>query len=87
MPRVFVPPMLRPLTYGASELDVPGATVGQVIDVLDNRFPGLRERLCDGDDLQPGLSVAVDGSLSSVGLLAKLETDSEVHFLPAISGG
>ena len=87
MPRVFIPAMLRPLTHGANELDVPGSNVRQLIDALDERFPGLRDRLCDGDELHAGLSVAVDGSVSSLGLLAKVRPDSEVHFLPAIGGG
>ena len=87
MPHVFIPPTLRPLTAGQSELEIPGSTVRQIVDELDARFPGVRERLCDGDDLQPGLSVAIDGHVSSVGLLAKVQPGSEVHFLPAIGGG
>lgn len=87
MPRVFIPPAFRSLTGGSSDLDVAGATVRQLIDELDARFPGLRQRLCDGDDLKPGLSVAVDGHVSGLGLLARVQPDSEVHFLPAIGGG
>ena len=87
MPRVFIPPLLHPLTGGASEVDVEGSSVRQVIAALDERFPGIRERLCEGDQLRPGLAVAVDGRMSSVGLLQKVRPESEVHFLPAIGGG
>ena len=87
MARVFIPPLLRPLTGGASEIDVEGSSVRQVIAALDERYPGIGERLCEGDQLRPGLAVAVDGRMSSVGLLQKVQPESEVHFLPAIGGG
>lgn len=87
MPRVFIPPALRPLTAGQSELEIPGSTVRQIVDALEASSPGLRERLCDGDDLKPGLTVAINGHISSLGLLAKVQSHSEVHFLPAIGGG
>jgi len=87
MPRVFIPPLLRSLTGDADTLDVAGKTVRDVIDQLEAQFPGVRERLCEDDDLKPGLTVAVDGNVSAVGLLQPLGESSEVHFLPAIGGG
>jgi len=85
--RVFIPPLLRPLTDDAKEVEIDGANVRQLIEGLELRFPGIRERLCQGGDLRPGLTVAVDGHVSSVGLLGKVREESEVHFLPAIGGG
>ena len=32
-------------------------------------------------------AVAIDGHISPMGVLARLETDSQVHFLTAIGGG
>ena len=87
MPRIFIPPALRSLADGSSDVDVPGDTVRKVIDSLNARFPGMGDRLRDGDDLKPGLAVAIDGHVSSLGLLARVQPDSEVHFLPAIGGG
>ena len=87
MPRVYIPPLVRPLTNGADQLDIEAKNVRGAIEQLEERFPGIRERLCEGDALKPGLAVAVDGNVSSLGLLAKLKPDSEVHFLPAIGGG
>ena len=87
MPHVFIPAALRPLTNGSATVDVDGATVGQVLDNLDLRFPGIKERLCQNGAIRPGLSVAVGGSVSSLGVLTRTEPDSEVHFLPAIGGG
>lgn len=87
MPRVFIPPLLRPLADGADIVTVSGKTVGEAIAQLERRFPGMRERLCDGGSLKPDLAVAVDGNLSSRGLLETVAAESEVHFLPAIGGG
>ena len=87
MPRVYIPPLLRPLTCGISEVEVEASSVRQVIAALEERFPGIRERLCEGEQLRPGLAVAVDGRISSVGLLQKVRPESEVHFLPAVGGG
>lgn len=87
MPRIFIPPLVRALTGGVDHVDVDATSVRRAIDQLEERFPGIRARLCENDSLKPGLSVAVDGNVSSLGLLAKLKPDSEVHFLPAIGGG
>ena len=87
MPRVFIPPLLKPLTAGEEIVEVEAKNVRQVIEELENRFPGIREKLCEEDELKPGLTVAVDGNVSSLGLLQKVSDDSEVHFLPAIGGG
>lgn len=84
---VYIPPLLRTLTEGAEQVEAAGATVRQVIASLDARFPGLRDRLCEEDSLRPGISVAVNGTVSSLGLLQKVPDGSEVHFLPAIGGG
>ena len=87
MPRVFIPPLLRPLTNGVSETIVEGDTVRVLIDNLEVRFPGFRDRLCDDDELKSSLRVTVDCHVSVLGLLESVGPDSEVHFLPAISGG
>ena len=87
MPRAFIPAPLRDLTGGVTDLEVDGATVRDVVDALDARFPGVRARLCRGDDLAPGLQVAVDHVLTRRGLRAAVGPTSEVHFVPAINGG
>ncbi len=87
MPRVFIPPLLRPLSGGAESVDVPGKSVREVIEVLDARFPGLGEKLREGDSLRPGLTVVVDGDVSPRGLLEIVSAESEIHFLPAVGGG
>ena len=87
MPIVWVPAQLRDLTGGRETVAVPGRTVGEVVAELDRLHPGIRERLCEGDGLRPGLSVAVDDQIARFGLGEPVGENSEVHFLPAIGGG
>jgi molybdopterin synthase sulfur carrier subunit len=87
MALVWIPPLLRDLTGGSETATVPGATVGQVIDTLELRFPGVRARLCPGGELRSGLAVVVDGAVGRFGVLEAVGPDSEVHFLPALAGG
>jgi sulfur-carrier protein len=87
MPVVFIPPLVRDLTNGIEQLELDASSVRQVIAQLDERFPGVRDRLCQGDDLRPGLSVSVHGRISGMGMYQKLDESAEVHFVPAIGGG
>ena len=87
MPVVFIPALLRDLTGGQESVQLPGDTVRKVIEELDRSYPGVKTRLYDGDRLRPGIAVVVDGVVSSQRLRHKLSESSEVHFLPALSGG
>jgi molybdopterin synthase sulfur carrier subunit len=87
MATVWIPAPLRSVTNGQETVTVPGTRVRQIIDELDRRFPGIRDRLCSGDALRPSLTVAVDGEIARLGLLQPVGESSEVHFLPAMSGG
>jgi molybdopterin synthase sulfur carrier subunit len=87
MARVFIPPAIRSFVGGREFIEAEGRTVAEIIDNLNDRCPGLKEHLCDGDDLRPDLSVAVGNSVSSLGLLQRVSPDDEVHFLPSIGGG
>jgi molybdopterin synthase sulfur carrier subunit len=87
MPVVWIPSLLRSLTGGQEKVSVPGETVGQVIEALEQQYPGIRARLFQGDRLRPDLSLVVDGNVSVRGLLQAVRRDSEVRFIPAIRGG
>ena len=84
---VFVPALLRPLAGGAEQVEVPGATVRQVVNALEERYPGMRARLCEGDRLAPHVQVAIDGQVTRLGLMEQVGESSEIHFIPAIGGG
>ena len=87
MATVFIPPLLRSLTDGQSRLSIPGDSVRDLIAELDRCYPGIETRLCEDGRIRPGMSVIVDSVVSTVGLRHHLSEASEVHFLPAISGG
>jgi len=87
MPRIFIPAQLRDLTAGVAEIEVDGSTVREIVAALEQRFPGIRERLCRGNDLSPALQVSIDGAFSRRGLEARVQPESEVHFLPVFGGG
>ena len=87
MPLVFIPPQMRDLTAGASQVEVAGASVREVVEALEASFPGIRGRICAGEELAPSLQISIDHVMSTRGLRAKVQPSSEVHFLPAIGGG
>jgi molybdopterin synthase sulfur carrier subunit len=87
MPVVHIPPQMRDLTDGRSELTVDGRTLRQVIAGLEAECPGLSARLVEDDRIAAGLAVSIDGVVTSRGLLTRVEPASQIHFLPAFGGG
>jgi|TARA_B100001750_G_scaffold168015_1_gene136470 molybdopterin converting factor small subunit len=85
--RVFIPFQLRKLAGGNSEIDITAVTLGELIDELDKKFPGMKEKLVEGEKIKPGLAAVVGYVATRQGLRQKLEPDVEVHFVPAVSGG
>ena len=87
MAKVFIPSLMQELTDGQTQLDIQGSTVREIIKELDQSYPGVKDRLMDGFKLKGNINVAVDGEVSPIGVLAKVQESSEVHFLPALGGG
>ena len=87
MATVFIPSLLQHLTDGKERVEVPGSSVRQVVNNLDEMHPGIKARLVDGYKIKSNISVAIDGEVSALGLLEKVGETSEVHFIPAIGGG
>ncbi|HLH75786.1 MAG TPA: MoaD/ThiS family protein [Candidatus Binataceae bacterium] len=87
MATVFIPALLRNYTGGRESVTAVGRTLGQIIKDLDRQFPGLASKLVEADHLKQSLAASVDGELAVAGLFEAVEEQSEIHFLPAISGG
>jgi molybdopterin synthase sulfur carrier subunit len=87
MAQVHIPAALRGLSDGATSVSVPGETLREVLDRLDELHPGLKERLVSGERMAPGLAVFVDGASPAAGLRTRLAPDAEIYFAPAIAGG
>jgi molybdopterin synthase sulfur carrier subunit len=84
---VWIPSLMRDLTGGQEQVRVPGKTVGQVLAALDEAYPGIKGRLCEGERFVPTVMVSVDGKIARLGLLEPVREQSEIRFLPAIAGG
>jgi molybdopterin synthase sulfur carrier subunit len=87
MPTLFIPAPIRDLTQGRASVVVAASSVREAIESLEAQYPGVKDRLCDGDKIRPNISVMVDGQISHLKMREKLTSDSEVHFVIAISGG
>ena len=87
MATAYIPSLMRNLTQGQDTVEVPGSTVLQVINNLDKAYPGIKERLVEDNQIKPNISVAIDGEVTSLGMLGKVAENSEVYFLSAIGGG
>jgi sulfur-carrier protein len=67
-------------------LDVDATSVEEAIEKLEERWPGLRDRLCEpGPVLRPHINVYVDQRRAT--LETPLEQHSHVDVVAAISGG
>ena len=87
MAEVWIPPRMQRITNGQEQVQVGGATVRQILNNLEKEYPGIKEELCYEDDIMPGIAVIIDGETGNLGMLDKVQENSEIHFLPAISGG
>jgi sulfur-carrier protein len=84
---VYLPSTLPPLFPGLPRhLEVDASTVDQVVDRLEESWPGLRDRLCEpGPAIRPHIHFYVDRERAQ--LDTPLEPRSRVDVIAAISGG
>ena len=68
-------------------LQLPSTSLGTLVDDLDTRWPGMRDRLVEpGPRLREHINVFVDGERER-DLGAPLSARSVVHVIPAVAGG
>ena len=87
---VKIPTQLRSVTGGASEAQVEGATVGEVLDRLYERFGDLRERIADEQgQLRRFVNVYLAGEDIRFleGIATAVPDGAELTILPAVAGG
>jgi molybdopterin synthase sulfur carrier subunit len=88
--RVRVPTPLRKFTQGADEVDADANTVRGIVDDLERKFPGIKERLCDeSGKIRRFVNIYVNGD--DIRFLQNMETalkeGDNVSIVPAIAGG
>jgi MoaD family protein len=86
---VKIPTQLRAATAGEAELEVSGATVGEVLDAVFEAHDGLRDRITQDGDLRRFVNVYVGGEdiRFQEGLQTQIDDGDEVTILPAVAGG
>lgn len=88
--RVRVPTILRTYTKGESEVDADGDTLADVIDALDDTYPGIRGRIVDEQgSLRRFVNVYVgnDDVRFLDGLGTSIPDGTTVSVIPAVAGG
>jgi molybdopterin synthase sulfur carrier subunit len=90
MATIRIPTPLRRHTNGERVVSVTATTLAAAIAELDQRFPGVKERLVDADG-QLHRFVSVFVGEEDVRLLQGLETPlqdhTEISIIPAMAGG
>ena len=86
---VRIPTPLRSLTGGADEITAAGGTVGEVIDDLEKKHPGIRERLLDAKGVRRFINIYVgeEDVRFLEGLKTALKAGDQISIVPAIAGG
>ena len=87
MPTVVIPSLLRKFTEGLERVEVPAKSIRELVANLGQRFPGIEAQLLEDGDIRPSIAVSIDGEIATGGVLDAVGENSEVHFIPALSGG
>ena len=87
---VRVPTPLRRFTAGVDEVPADGASIKAVIEDLERRHPGMRERLLDEKgDIRRFVNIYLNGDdirfLDAIN--SKVKDGDDISIVPAIAGG
>ncbi len=88
--QVRIPTPLRKFTGGQESVEVEGASVGAVLEDLERRHPGIRERICENNGaVRRFVNVYLNGD--DIRFLDNLDSPvkdgDEISIVPAIAGG
>jgi molybdopterin converting factor small subunit len=86
---VRIPTPLRTLTGGADEITGAGNTLAEVIEDLERKYPGIRERLLDEKGIRRFVNIYVgeEDVRFLEGLKTALKPGDQISIVPAIAGG
>ncbi len=87
---VRIPTTMRPISGGASSVEVEGATLREVLAALESAHPGFADRLFDGSgELHKFVNVFVsdDDVRYLQGLDTPVKAGDTVSLIPAVAGG
>jgi len=86
---VRIPTSLRSLTGGNDELKATGDTVADAIADLEQKHPGIRDRLLDEKGVRRFVNIYVgeEDIRFLEGLKTALKAGDQISIVPAIAGG
>jgi MoaD family protein len=86
---VRIPTPLRTLTGGQDEVSAEGRTVGELIENLEKKHPGIRDRLVDEKGVRRFVNIYIgeEDIRFLDGLKTELKAGDAVSIVPAIAGG
>ena len=63
---------MQNLSNGEQRVVVEGKNVRQIIESLDQKYPGFKDRLVEDGRVKPNISVAIDGEITPLGMIEKV---------------
>lgn len=89
MATVRIPTPLRTLTAGADEVAAEGATVRALVDDLEAKYPGIKDRLLDEKGVRRFVNLYLgDEDIRFLeGLDTPVKAGDQLTVVPAIAGG
>jgi len=87
---VRIPTPLRKLTKDKDMVQAAGATIQDIIESLEQQYPGLKERLCDErGELRRFVNVYLNDEdiRFAQGKSTPVKDGDEISVIPAIAGG
>ena len=88
--KVRIPTPLRKLTNNEELVEVNAATIGEAINELQSRYPGIKERLVDDSGAVRrfvNVYVGDEDVRFAEGLDTPVPAGSRVSVIPAVAGG
>jgi molybdopterin converting factor small subunit len=87
MAKVLIPLFLTEMTGGVRQVEVPGATLAEIVAGLESLYPGIGEKIGIVEGGRATAIFVVDNRLTPKGLATQVDNDSQVSLLPAFGGG
>jgi molybdopterin converting factor small subunit len=87
MATVHIPAHWREHTNGRATVEVPGRSLGAVVDALAAEYPGMRIVLLEEGALRGEVAVAINSEITENGTLEPVADTDEIFLIPAIAGG
>ncbi|MDP6499009.1 MAG: MoaD/ThiS family protein [SAR202 cluster bacterium] len=87
---VRIPTPLRKMTNGAAKVEVDSTVLGDLVEKLNNEYPGFKDRLVDEEgELRYFVNIYLNGEDVRFmdGLKTATADGDEISIVPAVAGG